>query len=280
MQYAAALMTPLSAQNAAATRPVPHVAHTPVFVDAGYAVAELGRRRSDAALAARTHAGMRDPSGEILARCTQPTAVLFRQLATPTHEILRFLDTVRVLGLRPLILEYSGDKFVGAGNPYKRSLGKMPLFGGVGSDGRDIVRFKTVVDFNAANGKALADIRLTDDSTSLIEFHHDLFKRVTGLSPQDACYDATAWFHAHGGQAAQYYEPFLSFFVRDAILFENFMLNEHEELLTTQIVGPAFERVTERLGHYPLIVQLVPTADEQRPYWDEYPPHVSELLGA
>ncbi len=234
-------------------------------------------RRKDKNLAREIHTALGYAAIPILERSVEPTAILFRQIVTPTHEILRFFEMTKELGLKPLVLEYSGDKFVGAGNPYKRALGKLPVYQHTGSDGRDMVRYQTIIDFNAFTGKPLADVCCISGMT-LKEFHHYLFKMITGLNPKEISYDATEWFQTHGGIAAQYYEPFMMLLIRDCILFENFDMSPHEAPLVTGVVIPAFSAVAERYKMKPLITHLVPQEEESRPYWDMYPKGAAEYL--
>jgi hypothetical protein len=153
----------------------------------------------------------------------------------------------------------------------------MPLYQYTGSDGRDMVRFKTVIDFNKSTGKSIGELTASCH-VPLVDFHHMLFENVTGLAVEDVCIDGTPWFKANGGVAEHYYTSLLSFFIRDAILFDNFMLNSKEKRFTTQIVLPAFQEVTKRFGVRPLIVQLLPGEDELRAFWDEYPKKVEALI--
>ncbi len=213
----------------------------------------------------------------ILLECREPSAILFRQIATPTHEVLRFLEVTERLALRPLILEYTADKFVNSGNSYKKALGKLPIHQSTGSDGRDIVRYMTIFDFNKYAGKRLSDIK-SKWGVSLQEFHHEMFKCATGLEPSEICLDATEWFKEEGGSAAKYYDAFMTLFVRDAVLFENFHGTSSERPFVEVVVVPAWKRVQEQFGLSPLIARLIPKHEELRPYWDTYPKTITKCL--
>ncbi|MBI5456577.1 hypothetical protein HY969_02455 [Candidatus Kaiserbacteria bacterium] len=247
-----------------------------LFTSDEAAVQELLRRRQNHALERSVHESLHN-SDELLKRLERPTAILFRQLASPTHEILHFLETAKRLSLQPLILEYYDDKFVGAGNPYKRTLGKLPLFQHVGSDGRDMVRYVRVIDFNLFMGKKIGDVCCISGKT-LVEFHHDLLQKTANIEPSELCFNASPWFQAHGSSAVHYYTPLMSLFVRDAILFENF--EETPELLPfmRDIVIPAYEHTEKQFLHNPIIVRLIPKRDEQRLYWYSYPKQIENLL--
>jgi hypothetical protein len=248
-----------------------------LFTPEANVVAELKRRQRDSKLRQSTHAVLRPHASPILKECAEPSAVLFRQIATPTHEILRFLAVTERLALRPLILEYTADKFVNSGNSYKKALGKLPIHQSTGSDGRDIVRYVTIFDFNKYAGKRLSDIK-SKWGASLQDFHHDMLKCATGLDPAEVCVDATPWFKEAGGNAARYYDAFMTLFVRDAILFENFHATATERPFVERVVTPAFKKVSDAYGYTPLIARLIPKHEELRPYWDAYPKTITRCL--
>ncbi len=248
-----------------------------LFTDEATAVRELMQRRRNHALEQRIRAQDDPVAAPLIARLAKPTALLFRQIATPTHEILYFLETAKRLSLQPLILEYSGDKFVGAANPYKRALGKLSIFQHTGSDGRDMAKYRTVIDFNAFTGKTLADVCCIS-GMSLMEFHHDLFKRVTGFEAGDVCFEGTDCFKAWGGSAIKYYGPLMTLFIRDCILFENYHPTPHERQLVHTIVRPAFADAANRFDFRPLVTRLIPLDQEMRNYWDMFPKAVDQYL--
>jgi len=87
-----------------------------LYTEPRIALWEMRQRRAEDGLkkSVREHLG---PSAkEILNKFKQPRAVLFRHVATPTHEITRFLKLAKQMKLKPLILEYHDDKFVSAEN--------------------------------------------------------------------------------------------------------------------------------------------------------------------
>lgn len=248
-----------------------------IFTNQRAALAELMERRKDLKLKRAVLKNLHPAGRVFLERFTRPTAVLFRQVAAPTHEILRFLTIAKHMGMQTLILEYYGDKFVSAGNLYKRSLGKMPIYHQTASDGRDIVHYRTVVDFNSYVGKPLSSV-ICKDGTPLIEFHHKLLTKITKLDTSKNCADATEWFRDSGGSAHAYYEQFLTLFVRDAILFEFVLPTNSEEEFARTVINPAFEGIEKTYGLRPLIVELVPKSKATRIYWDSYPKEVEQYI--
>lgn len=241
-----------------------------LYTEPQYALLELKRRRKDAELKRAVRKEFMGKSLDIFRRFSQPRAVFFRQVATPNHETLRFLEFAKELKLKPLILEYHDDKFVSSENRSKRSLGKLPIYQYTGKDGRDMVVYQTVCDFNAHAGKMLRDVTC-HSGESLISLHHKMFKRLTRVNPKTYGFDASAWFHQAGNNAQTYYLKLLMLFIRDGILFENFMPHRSEIAFTKSVVIPAFHEVHRRFGIRPLIVQLIPDDQETRQFWDSYP---------
>lgn len=248
-----------------------------LFTQQHQARRELMRRRKDTKLKRQVWEYLDGPAMQLSPAFESPRAVLFRQVATPTQEVLRFIRIAKHMKLSPLILEYYGDKFVSAGNPYKRSLGKMPIYQYTGIDGRDNVRYRTILDFNAYTGKKLSDVRCKNGEP-LIDFHHALLSKLSRFEPKTQCVDATAWFQGIGGHAHEYYEQFLMLFIRDAILFEYINPAASEKTFADEVIIPAFNRVEARYGLQPLIVRLVPKNKEARTFWDSYPKKIEKLL--
>jgi hypothetical protein len=181
------------------------------------------------------------------------------------------------MGLKPLIFEYHGDKFVSSGNHYKRSLGKMPLYQYTGKDGRDMIHYHNVCDFNIHVGKPIAEATCKTGE-SLVEFHHNLFRKMTGLNPKTHCVDATKWFKRSVNGPMSYYEEFLSLFVREGVLFENFFPFKEENGFTQKIIVPAFKHIETTVGKRPLIVRLTSPEEEARTFWDMYPKKIEKFL--
>jgi hypothetical protein len=241
------------------------------------ALEELRRRRRNPALKAAVESALRGKKPGSFAHGTAPRALLFRQLGTPNGEMFRFLGTAKRLGLRPFVLEYHKDKFVSAGNPFKRTLGKMPLYLHTGTDGRDIVQYHTVVDFNAYNGKKISDVR-TKEGIPLVEFHHALLRGATKVNPRAVCFDGSEWFERNGGSAHKYYESLMMLLIRDCIMFESYEPSPALIPFMHAVVLPAFEKAQERFGVKPLIARIVPKGEETRLFWDAYPKKVQRLL--
>ncbi len=199
-----------------------------------------------------------------------PRVVMFRQLVTPNYEITRFMGLSEVTSLKPLFFEYYHDKFT-SNNELKHSLGRLFFYKGRGKDGRAMVDSLNIIDFNKSNGHTISSVK-TLWGQSLIKFHHKLFRKRFVKQTKDIFFDASQWFAKNGSSAAGYYKSFLSLFVKDGILFENFMLDYKEVAFTKEIFLPAFIAVMKETGHKPLIVALEPTEMEEDRFWMSHPP--------
>ena len=241
-----------------------------LFTEPRIALWELKQRRQDAVLKKSVRQKLGSTSEKLLKQFSKPRAVFFRQVATPTHETLRFLKLAKQMNLKPLILEYHDDKFVSAENRSKRALGKMPIYQHTGSDGREMMEYETICDFNISTGKKFKDV-VCLNGEKMITFHHRLFRTITGLNPKTYSVDASDWFKSAGEKAELYYEQLLTLFIRDGILFENFMPFRSESAFTKSVVIPAFKKLKSLYGVEPLIVRLAPEKEEMRQFWDAYP---------
>lgn len=200
-----------------------------------------------------------------------PKAVMFRQLVTPNYEIRRFLDLIDMVEeLDPMFLEYAEDKFTD-NNEWKYSLGKMSFYFGQGKKGGEKIQRTRVIDFNSYRGKKLSEVK-TLWGQSLIDFHHEFFLEAYGeILSEDSFFDGSDWFSRSGGQAIDYYKNFLMLFIRDGILFENFLLDTKEVDFTRNVFLPAFIEATLESGVKPLIVALEPTDIESAEFWMCHP---------
>ena len=248
-----------------------------LYTEPRMALWELQQRRKEVALKNFVHKHLGAFAGKILEEFNRPRAVLFRQIASPTHETIRFLKLAKQMKLKPLILEYYEDKFVSAENRSKRALCKMPIYQYTGLDGRDMVEYETVCDFNISTGKKFKEV-VCLNGEQLIPFHHRLFRIGTGLNPKTYSFDASHWFKSVGKNAGEYYEHLFALFIRDGILFENFIPLRSESAFTKKIVLPAFEKLISTYGVKPLIIRLLSDNEEMRRFWDAYPRKIKKHI--
>lgn len=250
-----------------------------VYMEPRVALWELNQRRKDIELKSDIRTNLGSTAVPVLKKFAKARAVLFRQLGTPTHETLRFLRMAKMLHLDPLILEYLDDKFVSAGNRYKRSLGKLPIYQFTGSDGVDNVKYRNICDFSKHEGKRLAEVNCTDGS-KMVEIHHALLQKVAAVNPKTRCFDASAWFHHinSDSRADTYYESVLSLFLRDGILFENYFTTQTERPFVQHTIIPAIDKIVARYRKKPIIVRLLPQGQELRLFWDSFPKKTERFL--
>lgn len=232
------------------------------------ALDELSRRQDDPELERKAHALIPNGVPEIMKG--KKSLVLFRHVATPNYEVARFLVGADALSDRaqPIILEYTKDKFTNR-NDWKFSLGKLGFHKGHTKANDIILENKVILDVNDSNFKPLHTIS-THWGQNLIEFHHELFEVAYPMF-KDSKFDLSDWLHELGPTAKDYYTAFLALFVRDGILFENFMVDGKEEGFTKEVILPALLTIEEATGVRPLIVPLEPTHIEGDKFWLSYP---------
>lgn len=195
-----------------------------------------------------------------------PAAVLFRQVATPNYETRRFVSIAKKIGGMGIIFwEYYQDKFT-SNNEWKHSLGKIRFYNGMGKKHGLKVDRVNVIDFNKSVGKKISEVK-TLWRQPIVGFHHEFFKKTYGNVEGSNFFDASNWFAFHGGSAGNYYTPFLSLFIKNGILFENFMLDTKEISFTRDIFLPAFFEVIRLTGKKPLIVALETPDTETNEFW-------------
>lgn len=235
------------------------------FASMEEALQELERRRQDPLLAQKVEEYLKDV-GIPEPFVGDPRLVIFRQVATPNIEVSRFLIIADGVGMKPLFLEYYDDKFT-SNNEWKWFLGKLGFYEGVGKKGGEKISYKLIIDFVASDGKKLKDVK-TFWGESLIDFHHRLFDFNYTHIDKDYFFDITPWLEKGiGFSAVQYYKKVFPLFIKNAILFENFMLCSEEKKFTSEIFLPVFKNLFDYFGVKPIIVALSPTNIESDAFW-------------
>lgn len=240
-----------------------------MYVPLDEARVELKRRWEDVDLRKRIEAELGDKFMPAFAE--RPRAISFRQVCSPDNGFTFFYQCAKYIGAEPLILEYHGDIFVHF-NAEKKGLGRLRVTQDDGT--RSTV---DIMNFHENEKKPLGDCLLKSDE-NLVNFHHKLFD-VSGYRIEFL--DNTEWFHSVG-KAAEYYYPILLHCVAHGILFETFMGDEDiaEERFTSDIVVPTIQKIRDRFGLAPLVVNAYPENqnDIEDFYWWSYPPHVNQYL--
>lgn len=239
------------------------------------AAVETLRKRRPRHATMQTSIGATVP--QVLA-CERPVGVLFRQVGTPNYETRRVARLCAQHGLRLVIWEYHDDRFV-VQNSDKHALGKLGFYGGIGRNGGRRLEYVRIFDVVAMNGRSFREI-VTADGEPLLDFHHRLLAAECPELGPDALFDGSAWFARHGGSARDYYAAFVSLFLRHAILFETFVLQEESErAFTRDVFLPAFTGLLEATGLRPLVVPAEREDWEGDDFWDFYPEPLRLLLG-
>ncbi|NOT85757.1 MAG: hypothetical protein HOP02_13485 [Methylococcaceae bacterium] len=219
------------------------------------------------------------------------TAVMFRQIATPNHEMRRVVKLCEKHQLNLLILSFQEDKFI-SHNSCKHALGRMGFFEGLGRHGGKKIRYSTIINFNQYNGRLMRECQ-TLRGQPLMKFHHDLlFQEFKQLSANNVV-ECSDWFIQQRAQTGNLYRAFLKLFLKHAILIETFVLSDSELDFTLTRVLPAFQEIVNAFGIKPLIVNadteqledddyhlyaannLPPPEDDD--YWLFYPGHLHAL---
>jgi len=204
--------------------------------------------------------------------CDGPRAILFRNIITPDHELLHFLDLADEIGLKPSGLEFTEDKFC-TRNADKLCLGKLAFFEKRDKTGDVVMHHTKVIDLMKNDNKRFSDIE-TLEREKLIDFHHRLLAQ-SAAKKIEIC-DMSKWLAENGGHASEYYKRVLAFFVCHGVLFESFVTDDSEEVFERDVTLPAIQEIEELFGIKPLIVQLIPNTEDR--YWWCYPQETESLI--
>jgi hypothetical protein len=194
-----------------------------------------------------------------------PFAMLGRHIMTSNIETIRFSELSKEVGLKPLGFEYLDDRFLTM-NKSKLSLGKMSFLCSKTNKRKDIFDIFNLQD---NNGKKFTEIT-TFWGEKLVDFHHKL---ITRNVPDVKLVDMSEWIKKRGEKAADFYHHYLAMFIRNGILFDNYLEKGKESKFTSEVFMPSYEKVFKHFGIKPLIVQLSPKADEYDVSWCFYEMH-------
>ncbi len=206
------------------------------------------------------------------------TFALFRHLATSNYEIHRFAMVADAFPeFKPLILEFAEDKFNDR-NEWKYFLGKLRFHKGVDKHGQPIVEHLGIINFNESNNKPISSLH-THWGERFVDFHHRLFN-TSFPQLKDNVYDLSDWLKNIAPSAKEYYKTFFTLFLRDGILFENFIPEGKEFTFTRDVILPALLEIQEETGKKPLVVALEPTDIEGDQFWLSHPHAVKSSIDA
>jgi hypothetical protein len=199
----------------------------------------------------------------------EPRAVFCRYVFSPNFEFNYFLSIAKMVKLKPLALQYSDDKLVAKNTP-KYHLCKMFFYNGDGKKFGDKIDTLKIVNLNKWEGEKLNNVQ-TLHNENLVKFHNNLLKKSIGEKNYEI-FDFSDWFNEKKKAFKKYYYlHYLSLFIRNGILFENFLTNDEELLFTKNKVLPSFNKVQEIFGVKPLIFPLNSFKSEESRSWYFYP---------
>jgi hypothetical protein len=238
------------------------------------AVKELLERERDKQLEEYVEKSL--PEGVPEAMKGEKSLVLCRHLATSNYEINRFAMVADSFPqFKSLILEYSDDTFNDV-NEDKYYLGRLRFHKGVNKRGEPIVEHLNIIDFKSSNKKPISNLE-TVWGERLVDFHHHLFN-TSFPQLQNNVFDFSAWLRRIAPTAKQYYKSFFTLFLKDGILFENFMPEGKEFTFTRDIILPAILEIEQETGYKPLLVALEPTDIEGDNFWRSHSPKTEEIV--
>ncbi|WP_394754473.1 hypothetical protein [Crenothrix sp.] len=205
----------------------------------------------------------------------RPTAVMFRQSATPNFEMDRVLGLCEKYQLDLLILTFQEDKF-SPNNNCKYALARMGFFEGLGRQGGKKISYSTILNFNQYNGLPLGECK-TFRGQPFMEFHHGLLMQEFPQISINNISDISEWFIRNHIKTGNLYQANLKLFLKHAILFETFVLSGSELNFTLKKVVPAFQEIIDTYGIKPLIVNSEDPDMEGDDYWQLYPKHLHQF---
>lgn len=201
------------------------------------------------------------------AQAARPVAILFRQVATPNYETRQFLRRCQRLGLTPLLLEYTQDRFCSR-NPCKHALLHPHFVEMINRRGAPVHRRHKLAEPELWEGKPLSLVQA--GQARLADLHANALSRVAGASP--CRWDASAWFTTYPAGAEGYYVDLFSSLTGGVLLMEDFVTDDPDEArFFARVVLPAFHQATQILGHRPNVTRLCDNRRVASPLWYAYP---------
>jgi uncharacterized protein len=237
-----------------------------IYTPLSVAKEEIWRRWNDKELTKKLNKFFKNDKSSFVKG--SPKAFLVRNVTSPNKEFFRFLDIASGLELEENFLEFTKDKFT-ANNDLKYHLGKCFFFSGLGKNGGNKLSTMRIINFNTAEGKSFDKID-TIFGNNLVDFHHFLIEECLP-NFKSKIIDISEWLSKKGSISSSFYSNYLAFFIRNGVLFENFLMDGTEAELTKNVVIPAIKKLENMFGVRPLIVPLLPLEDASDPYWCYYP---------
>ena len=233
---------------------------------------EIKKRWADKKLEKKVSEYLNNNIPEILKK--EPRAISTAHIASPHWAFFHFWEEARKIGLKPLAFEYLEDIFITT-NFDKASLAKMVFYHGKNDRGEMILSSEKIIDLTGKEEKKkICDI-MTLWGESLVDYHHRALDTFYG---EIDLFDGSVWYKSMGKCAKEYYKYILALYIRNGILFENFLLTKSEKKFTEGILLPAFKEVYEYFGIKPLIVPVAPVDEADNKYWWCYPEFIKMTI--
>lgn len=187
-----------------------------------------------------------------------------QHVATAKWQDVRFTEAALEAGLVPIWMEYTHDSFCSA-NGDKNALWSLFVYSGNGKrGGPKLQKYKVIEDPVPCEKKRICDIT-TISGESLVELHHRIRKAVFTPEIAQSVVDMSNWLTIHGGRAELYYKAYLSLFVLNGVLCEDFdeFPGQRDSYVQfrERVFLPSWEWVLRTFGYTPLITRLP---------WEEY----------
>jgi hypothetical protein len=200
--------------------------------------------------------------------------VLFRQVATPIHEVMRILKISKEIGIPLIIVEFGQDKFTPSVNEYKYNLINLPIYNL--SKSKTAVSRVQVGDISKMEGRMIKDVT-TANNESIRDLHHHLLKETVNGKYDYTILDLSNWFKSFGG-ARKYYYDFFKFFIAHNILCEVYLTEGNENDFTNSVIKPILTQISSDMSKPLIWNYLDGTAKKHKYFWDFYPSEVGDIL--
>ena len=193
-----------------------------------------------------------------------PTAIIFRNIATPNFELELAFEHAKMMGLNLAVVEYTADRFC-TRNHDKLCLGKMIFFDKKKSQ---IVAKEKIIAIKEDDNKSFTEIK-TLWKEDLVDFHHRILRECEYKNVR--IFDMSIYKNK-GLDPYEIYLKVMGFCVQSAVLLENFIIktNKGEKKFVEQVIFPAFKEAEKALGYRPMIVPIIGFEDEDVAHWQYY----------
>jgi len=243
-----------------------------IYTPLSEAKAELERRWDDPELKKKVEEYLGDNLP--LPLRGEPRALCTFHVATSNWAFFHFWKASQEINLKPLVFEYTDDLFVTT-NFDKASLAKMIFYHGRDDNNKMITSGEHIIDLGGKNEKKKIREIETLWGESLVDFHH---RTLNTFYDNLEIYDGSDDYHKLGKNPKEYYKYIFAFYIRNGILFENYLLSSKEKKFTEEVLFPAFEFVWKKFGVKPLIVPITPQNEADGKHWWCYPEYIKTLL--